>query len=262
MTRFVQHRAGAGAPLVLIHGLGADWRSWRPVLGALEAEHDVIAVDLPGHGASPRLPGGRPTIGRIAAAIAEDLGELGVEFAHIVGNSVGGRVAVELAVRGRASTLVAISPSGFELPAERAWVFWADQGMRLRARSGAPLRRRIGAHAVTRSLALVGPHVRPWRLSPDDAAHEIACFAGTRAYQSTLLWGGMLDVPRGLRGIECRSRIAFGTADVLLGALTAPRFAATIPRAELVPLWGCGHAPMADDPELVARTILDVTRSP
>jgi pimeloyl-ACP methyl ester carboxylesterase len=52
------HRVGAGEPLVLIHGIGSRWQLWRPLLPALAARYDVIAVDLPGFGASPPLPAG------------------------------------------------------------------------------------------------------------------------------------------------------------------------------------------------------------
>jgi pimeloyl-ACP methyl ester carboxylesterase len=65
--------------------------------------------------------------------------------------------------------------------------------------------------------------------------------------------------PNGLGTIDVPVRIAYGTLDFMLGALTAPRFAALIPGAELIPLPGLGHVPMLDDPELVARTILDFT---
>jgi pimeloyl-ACP methyl ester carboxylesterase len=54
-------------------------------------------------------------------------------------------------------------------------------------------------------------------------------------------------------------RVAYGTLDLMLGVFTAPRFAAAIPGAELVPLPALGHVPMLDDPDLVARTILDFT---
>jgi pimeloyl-ACP methyl ester carboxylesterase len=67
-----------------------------------------------------------------------------------------------------------------------------------------------------------------------------------------------VDIPRALRDIDCRTRIVFGSADIL-GAFSAPRYAAAIPGAELVELPGCGHMPMADAPDLVAQTILDVT---
>jgi pimeloyl-ACP methyl ester carboxylesterase len=66
-------------------------------------------------------------------------------------------------------------------------------------------------------------------------------------------------VPAGLGEIRCPVRIAYGTLDFMLGGLTAPRFAAAIPDADLVALPGLGHVPMLDDPELVARTILEFT---
>jgi pimeloyl-ACP methyl ester carboxylesterase len=64
------------------------------------------------------------------------------------------------------------------------------------------------------------------------------------------MWLGEIEVP---------VLVVYGMLDLMLGVLTAPRFAAAIPRAELVPLRGVGHVPMLDDPELVARTILDFT---
>ena len=139
-------------------------------------------------------------------------------------------------------------------------MFWADEALRFRAKTLRPLRRRLASHALTRVMSVGGVHARPWKVTPGEAAREIASFAGAPGYQSTLIWAGMLDLPTGLRTITCRTRIAFGTADILLGALTTPRYAAMIPDAELVALPGCGHGPMADAPDLVARAILDVTR--
>jgi pimeloyl-ACP methyl ester carboxylesterase len=260
MAHLLQHRAGAGAPLVLLHGLGEDWRAWSPILPALEERHDVIALDLPGHGAAPALgPGVRPTVDALADAVEAELDRLGVDVPHVVGNSVGGRVALELGVRQRARSVVALAPSGFEFPPERAWVFATDQALRLRARVAAPARHWLARHALTRVLALGGPHARAWRLPPAEAAHQIAAIATAPAYQDTLVWAAMLDVPVGLWRIGCPTRIAFGTLDILLGALTAPRFAAAIPGAELIALPGCGHVPMSDAPGLVAETVLGVT---
>ncbi len=261
MPDLLQHRGGNGPPLVLLHGLGGDWRTWAPVLGALERHHEVLALDLPGHGAAAPLSR-RPTVAAVTDAVEAELDGLGIDRPHVAGNSVGGRYALELAIRGRTATTVALSPSGLEAPPERVLVFAADQALRLRAKAGVRSRERLAAHAWFRTLVLGGPHARPWRLAPDEAAHEIARIAGAPAFHSTLLWSGMADVPRGLRRIRGRTRLAFGVADVLLGALTAPRYAALIPGAELVALPGCGHVPMGDDPVLVARAILDVTAAP
>jgi pimeloyl-ACP methyl ester carboxylesterase len=58
-----------------------------------------------------------------------------------------------------------------------------------------------------------------------------------------------------LEDVDVPVRICLGSRDLLIGALSAGRLTAAIPRAELVPLPGCGHVPMIDDPELVARSI-------
>ncbi|MCW2967797.1 MAG: alpha/beta fold hydrolase, partial [Solirubrobacteraceae bacterium] len=89
-------RSGEGSPLLLLHPLGADRRVWDPVLGELAARCDVVVPDLPGFGASPPLDA-VATPAALAGALAAFLGELGVSRPHVVGNSLGGWVALELA---------------------------------------------------------------------------------------------------------------------------------------------------------------------
>lgn len=228
-----QHRGGSGPPLVLLHGLGLSWRWWRPVLGALERRHEVVALDLPGFGASPPLRDARPTPARLADAVERELDSLGLDAPALVGNSLGGWLALELARRGRAARVVAIAPSGLELPPERAYVIALNELMRLRARVGAR-----------------------------EAAREVRTFGRSPGFQATLAWTVGASVPGFLAEVRVPVRIAFGTHDVMLGAFTAPRFAAAIPGAELVPLPGLGHVPMHDDPARVARTILTFTAEP
>src|SRR5687768_16987251 len=94
-------RTGNGEPLVLIHGLGGSRRIWDPVLERVAAERDVIAVDLPGFGESPELPGDvAPTAANLGAAVANLCAELGVEHPHLAGNSLGAWAALELAKTG------------------------------------------------------------------------------------------------------------------------------------------------------------------
>jgi pimeloyl-ACP methyl ester carboxylesterase len=141
-SALTRYRGGTGAPLVLVHGLGLTWRSWQPVLDALEARHDVVAIDLPGFGESPPLPdGAAPTPTRLADAVESELDRLNLDAPALVGNSLGGWVALELARRGRATRAVVIAPSGLESPPERAVVIAVNELMRLRARFAAPLGR-------------------------------------------------------------------------------------------------------------------------
>src|ERR1700749_4811718 len=105
-------RTGAGPPLVLLHPLGADRRVWDPIAGPLRASHEVIAVDLPGFGESPQLPHTTPTPRALAEAVAALLRDLGIERPHVVGNSLGGWVALELALAGAAGRVTAPPPAG------------------------------------------------------------------------------------------------------------------------------------------------------
>jgi pimeloyl-ACP methyl ester carboxylesterase len=162
--------------------------------------------------------------------VEDELDRLGLDAPAIAGNSLGGWLALELARRGRADRVVAIAPSGLEMPAERAYVIAMNEAMRLRARLGAPLGRLATRGAARRAVMLGG-----------------------------LRWTVGARVPTWLREIRVPVRLAFGTADLMLGAYTTPRFALAIPDAELVPLPHLGHVPMNDDPDLVAQTILELT---
>src|SRR3954454_7677763 len=169
VTPLTQSRGGSGPPLVLIHGLGLTWRCWRPILPALEKHHDVAALDLPGFGAVPPLPdGAQPTPDALADALEQELDSLAMERPALVGNSLGGWLALELARRWRASRVVAIAPAGLELPPERAYVIALNEAMRLRSKLGAPLGRLLTRPRLTRAALLVGLRERPWRGDPHD----------------------------------------------------------------------------------------------
>ena len=111
-------RAGSGEPLLLLHGLGSSRRDFTAMLPALTDRFDVINVDLPGIGRSPHLTQ-RPTVAAITDAVEHTLNIEGLDRVHVLGNSLGARVALKLAIRGRARSVVAIAPSGLDIPAER-----------------------------------------------------------------------------------------------------------------------------------------------
>ena len=113
-------RTGSGEPLLLLHGLGTSRRDFTAVLPALTDRFDVINVDLPGIGRSPHLEQ-RPTVAAITDAVEHTLDAQGLVPVHVLGNSLGARIALELAVRGRARSVVAIAPSGVNIPQERLY---------------------------------------------------------------------------------------------------------------------------------------------
>ena len=105
------HRGGEGSPMVLVHGFTDTWRGWELLLPALERHHDVLAPTLAGHAGGPPLDVD-VSEDAIADALERTMDEAGFETAHIIGNSLGGHLALVLASRGRAETVVALSPAG------------------------------------------------------------------------------------------------------------------------------------------------------
>src|SRR4051794_40418462 len=106
-----EHRGGDGPPLVLLHGFTDTWRTWEPVLPALERRHDVLAPSLAGHAGGPPLPRAL-THATLADAVERAMDAAGWATAHVAGNSLGGYVALQLAARGRAESVVALAPAG------------------------------------------------------------------------------------------------------------------------------------------------------
>ena len=241
-------RTGSGPPIVLLHGIGLDRAVWDPVVPHLAREREVIAVDLPGFGASPPLAG-TPTVEALAAAVEE----LGLERPHVAGNSLGGGIAIELGRRGWAGSVCAISPIGFAAGRERAYARGLLNGIhamastldrRAEAAYGGPLRR-----TALMSLIVARP-----RNVPGPAAarmnHATANCAGWAAtLPAVTTWTPRMPRP---------TTVAWGEHDrLLLTARQAPRAQRRLPGARHVRLHGCGHVPTYDDPEQVARAILD-----
>ncbi|MGB9011366.1 MAG: alpha/beta fold hydrolase [Aeromicrobium sp.] len=107
-------RRGSGEPLVLIHGIGHRRQAWDPVFDLLAASYDVIAVDLAGFGESSPPPDGLSySMEHACENLADNFLLWGIEKPHIVGNSLGGALALELAARGHARSATALSPAGF-----------------------------------------------------------------------------------------------------------------------------------------------------
>jgi pimeloyl-ACP methyl ester carboxylesterase len=235
------------------------------VLTRLEAEHSVMAPTLPGHYGGPALPEGvDPTVGAIADALEGLLDDHGIERAHIAGNSMGGWLALELARRGRASSVVALSPGG-------AWSSQLRMALVLgQVRAAVPLMRLLGGGRVdwllqrprARRIILRQMAVSGDRIDPSNVAAFIRDVTACPTFKPLVksLLGRQLE-PVGA-SVRCPIRIAWGELDRLIPLRRfGPVMRERVPHAEFTVLPGVGHVPMADDPELVARTILDVTRS-
>src|SRR3954470_6488617 len=250
------HRAGSGAPLVLIHGIGLTWRSWTPMLPLLEERFDVLAVDMPGFGYSNPLPAGvDSTPEALADAVEDEMGRAGFDRAHIAGNSLGGWVALELARRARAESVTAISPAGLQLGRERDWGVAILRAERWLARN-APPPRFLARHPAGRVLAAGPSYARAWKKDPDDLALETKLFATNPGFEATL--PHTFDAqPRGLTTLDVPVLILWGTLDVILLPRQGRRFERLIPGAELRYIRAIGHTPMSDAPEELAEAITE-----
>ena len=111
-TTHTVFRGGTGEPLVLIHAFSGTRRLWDPLLAELERSFDVLAVSLAGHVDGPAFGAAPICVPSLVDAVERDLDAAGFETAHLVGNSLGGWIAFELAIRGRARSVVALSPAG------------------------------------------------------------------------------------------------------------------------------------------------------
>jgi pimeloyl-ACP methyl ester carboxylesterase len=253
------HRAGGGEPLLLIHGIGSRWQMWQPVLDRLARHREVIAIDMPGFGDSS-MPVTGTVAGpeSLASLVADFLDEIDVARPHVAGNSLGGLVALELARRGQVRSAHAISPAGFANRAESMFsraLLWSGvrAARRLALRADTLMKPR-----VARILA-VGQYVaHPTYITPADAAASLRALAAAPWFDATLPTlraGHFADGS----GIEVPVTISWGNHDRVLAPRQLWRAAAAIPQARIVPLPGCGHLATYDDPELVARVILQAS---
>jgi pimeloyl-ACP methyl ester carboxylesterase len=250
------HRGGAGDPLVLIHGIGHTWRGWRPMLPLLEKSFDVLAIDLPGFGYSPQLPARvESSPENLADAVERAMDAAGFRAAHVAGNSLGGWISLELARRGRAATVTAISPAGLATPREARLGVGILRAERWIARNF-PAPEALLRNPVGRTL-LAGPtFARPWRIDPDDMVEQARLYADAPGFDPTLEITMGAQV-RGLDAIRCPVLVLWGTLDVVLLSRQGRRFERLVPNAELRYMRGLGHVPMSDDPELLVRAITE-----
>ncbi|GGW99570.1 alpha/beta fold hydrolase [Streptomyces lomondensis] len=253
-------REGSGEPLLLLHGIGHHRQVWDPVIPALAAERDVIAVDLPGCGESPALPDGMahdlPTMNAVLAALCE---ALELERPHVAGNSLGGLLALELARARLVRSVTALSPAGFWNEAERRYAFAVLTAMRqIAQRMPLPVVERLARPAIGRTLLTSTIYARPGRRSPEAVVAETLALARAQGFSETLRSGRSVQFTDDIVGTPVT--VAWGNRDRLLIPRQGVRAKSVIPRARLVRLPGCGHVPMNDDPALVARVVLDGSR--
>ena len=262
MTFTPFHRGGAGPPLVCLHGFADTWRIWELVLPALERQHDVVALTLAGHAGGQRIEG-EVTYAVLADAVERAMDEAGFDTAHLVGNSLGGFVALQLAARGRARSVVALAPAGGWAPGDESYkeLLRFQRELHEQTKLAAPHAEAIlpspeGRRRVTRYLTVNFEHI-PAELLAHQTRGAAACSAALSLIDHAYRVGWTLDAEK----IMCPVRVVWGTADRLLPwPSAAARFRHEwLPHADWVVLDGVGHCPQLDVPLETSELILGFT---
>jgi len=255
MQRLHSSITGNGEPLLLIHGMGSASTAWKPIRPLLDLMFQVITVDIPGHGETPFIEGSAMDPHSLALVVFNEMSELGIESFHLVGNSLGGWVSLEMAstAPARVKSVTALAPAGL----------WLN-----------PYNVRLPATALARFLARTTMKLAPsalhfeaarrlgfWDVSPRwrDFSYEI-CLDAVNALGSAAgyypAWDGMLmkrfdgTIPE-----EIPVTIIFGDTDRTLPATTCQERSIAPAHAKWIIFPDTGHAPMWDSPNDVVSAI-------
>ncbi|MBH8571357.1 alpha/beta fold hydrolase [Microvirga sp. STS02] len=254
-------RRGTGRPLLLVHGIGGSWRSWNTIIDALAAERDVIAVDLPGHGETPKMTG-ENSIATLADAVTSFLTQHDLLGIDAVGSSMGARLVLELARRGGVlGAVVSLDPGGF-------WQGWqipffyhsVDLSVKL-VKALQPVMPALAGSAVGRTVLLPQFSARPWAVDSQQAIDEMYTFAHSPAFDELLdqLAHGEVQQPAPKGSIPGPLVIGWGRQDRVCLPSQSTLALAKFPDARLYWFEHCGHFPQWDQPAEATRLILAAT---
>jgi 3-oxoadipate enol-lactonase len=238
------------APVVLLlHGLGSSGDDWAPQAAALADRYRVLTVDLPGHHRSAR-PDGPLTIPYMAAHLEALLDRLAIEDAHVVGLSLGGCVALALALHApkRVRSLVLVN----------AFARWQTSGVRSAARGlrrtllavGAPMRvlaRAVASEAFPGAGQAALREAAMARLTANSRRHYLACLAALLRF----------DVRDRLGEIGCPTLVVAGARDTTVPFAAKVLLAQSIPGARIRVVDESGHVTPGDQPAALNRLLIE-----
>ena len=259
MIRLWSKEFGEGTPLVMIHGMGSASSAWSLITPDLAKAFRVIHIDLPGHGFSKMDPSKEMDPHSLAERVLEELNNLNVDKFHVVGNSLGGWVALDLAAEhpDRVLSVVGVAPAGL-------WL--------------APVNRRLPIGAFARTLAQVTLPIAPyfipynwarkigfasvsplWKSLPAQVVHDAAKAMGSSAGYYPA-WDALLSLRFDKQiSSSIPVTIIFGDTDNTLPAKTSQERSLVPAHAKWIVFSESGHAPMWDHPVEVITEILETT---
>jgi 3-oxoadipate enol-lactonase len=250
-TRLYWEESGSGAPLLLIQGLGWSAEMWYSLVPELETSYRVIRYDARGIGRSD-VPPGPYSIERMADDAAAILRAAGVEKAHVLGVSLGGIVAQEVALRhpdAVTSLLLGCTHPGGE---ETVWP--APEVMQvLRERAAMPFDEAVKAAVKYAYSDSVDP-----RVIEQDMKRRLDLPTSAEGYQAQLLGGlGYQGTLPRLKALAVPALVFTGDQDEMVPPENSTTLADAIPDSTLVTVRGVGHVLFTERPDEVARAVRD-----
>lgn len=248
------HVVGAGEPVVLIHGIGHRRQAWGEVPQRLnDRGYDVYVVDLPGHGTSrtPTRPDGY-SMRSTAEQLERCFASLGLDRPHVVGNSLGGAVGLELAHTGAVRTATVFSPAGFfpahHLPNIAANLLFMKVGSYLPE----AVHRTLAGREWFRRMAFRSLYTHPETVAVETAVGDTLNLRRSKGFWPHFFRATFL---RFTKDVQVPTTVAWGDTDRLLLPSEAHTARRRLPGATHVTLPDSGHCPQHDHPELVVDVV-------
>jgi len=243
---YLESGAAGAPPVLLIHGFGDNSFSWDGWTRVLAPHYRVIAVDLPGHGLSQAPADFTADPGRYADVIDAFLGKIGLSHVAVAGNSLGGGVAWQLAVRhpDKVGRLILVDAAGW--PSEtlkkpplafRIMQYKAGRDLLASIDNTPLIRQGLAADVVDKSV-LTEPFIKRWA--------DLQRYPGHRPILMSLRPGAIAASKETLAPIKVPTLILWGGEDHIIDPASAKKFADAIPGSELIVYPKVGHLPQLE----------------
>ena len=258
---YVDLGEGEGSPVVFVHGLGGQWQNFIETLPRVALERRVLALDLPGFGASEMPAGGEISIQEYGKVIAGFCEALGLDDVALVGNSMGGFITAEVTIQnpGRVERLVLISAAGITSSnlLHTPTKLIGQVAKVVTAATSASHHRRMSSRPVTRhvALALVARH--PSKLRADAAWEGLIKGAGRDGFEAALMASVNYDYRDRLEEITCPTLIIWGENDSVVSVEDAHEYERLISDSRKTVMEDTGHVPMMERPRAVNDVLLE-----